>query len=177
MLQWEALPHPPYSPDIASSDFHLFPSIAHGLADQRFNFYEEAKKWIDSWIASRHVVFPTRNSYTARKLLMYSPDFGAARLDPCELRTVVPYTYTLSERLAELHGIAGGGRAAGTAAGRGSRARVRLRLTDHLFMCVIKTAGRPANAGRCCDVGDLYLTNHHAYLQALLCIANDGGGS
>ncbi|GBP81770.1 hypothetical protein EVAR_90997_1 [Eumeta japonica] len=36
-------------------------------------------------------------------LLTYSSDFGAARLDPCELRTVVPYTYTLSERSAELH--------------------------------------------------------------------------
>ncbi|GBP21479.1 hypothetical protein EVAR_12080_1 [Eumeta japonica] len=38
-------------------------------------------------------------------LLTYSSDFGAARLDPCELRTVVPYTYTLSERSAELHGV------------------------------------------------------------------------
>ncbi|GBP28068.1 hypothetical protein EVAR_21188_1 [Eumeta japonica] len=28
-----------------------------------------------------------------------------ARLDPCELRTVVPYTYTLSERSAEVHVI------------------------------------------------------------------------
>ncbi|GBP89793.1 hypothetical protein EVAR_67605_1 [Eumeta japonica] len=36
----------------------------------------------------------------------YSFDFGAARLDACELHTVVPYTYTrtLSERSAELHG-------------------------------------------------------------------------
>ncbi|GBP78192.1 hypothetical protein EVAR_50136_1 [Eumeta japonica] len=32
-----------------------------------------------------------------------------ARLDPCELRTVVPYTYTLSERSAELHGRRSGG--------------------------------------------------------------------
>ncbi|GBP41411.1 hypothetical protein EVAR_36166_1 [Eumeta japonica] len=43
-------------------------------------------------------------------LLTYSSDFEAARLDPCELCTVVPtnytippYTYTLSERSAELH--------------------------------------------------------------------------
>ncbi|GBP77359.1 hypothetical protein EVAR_40012_1 [Eumeta japonica] len=36
-------------------------------------------------------------------LFTYSSDFGAARLDPCELRKVVPYTYTLSERSAELH--------------------------------------------------------------------------
>ncbi|GBP56929.1 hypothetical protein EVAR_33986_1 [Eumeta japonica] len=38
-------------------------------------------------------------------LLTYSSDFGAARLDPCELRTVVPYTYTLSEPSAELHDV------------------------------------------------------------------------
>ncbi|KAG5327441.1 MOS1T transposase, partial [Pseudoatta argentina] len=52
-LKWEVLPHPPYSPDIAPSDFHLFRSMAHGLADRRFHSYEEAQKWIDSWIASK----------------------------------------------------------------------------------------------------------------------------
>lgn len=56
-LQWEVLPHPPYSPDIAPSDFHLFRSMAHGLADQRFHSYEEAKEWIDSWIASKDMSF------------------------------------------------------------------------------------------------------------------------
>ncbi|KAG5326329.1 MOS1T transposase, partial [Pseudoatta argentina] len=52
-LKWEVLPHPLYSPDIAPSDFHLFRSMAHGLADRRFHSYEEAQKWIDSWIASK----------------------------------------------------------------------------------------------------------------------------
>ncbi|KAG5320783.1 MOS1T transposase, partial [Pseudoatta argentina] len=56
-LKWEVLPHPPYSPDIAPSDFHLFRSMAHGLADRRFHSYEEAQKWIDSWIASKDVSF------------------------------------------------------------------------------------------------------------------------
>ncbi|KAG5317782.1 MOS1T transposase, partial [Pseudoatta argentina] len=56
-LKWEVLPHPPYSPDIAPSDFHLFRSMAHGLADQRFHSYEEAQKWIDSWIASKDMSF------------------------------------------------------------------------------------------------------------------------
>ncbi|KAG5317551.1 MOS1T transposase, partial [Pseudoatta argentina] len=56
-LKWEVLPHPPYSPDIAPSDFHLFRSMAHGLADWRFHSYEEAQKWIDSWIASKDMSF------------------------------------------------------------------------------------------------------------------------
>ncbi|KAG5321416.1 MOS1T transposase, partial [Pseudoatta argentina] len=56
-LKCEVLPHPPYSPDIAPSDFHLFRSMAHGLADRRFHSYEEAQKWIDSWIASKDMSF------------------------------------------------------------------------------------------------------------------------
>ncbi|KAG5318098.1 MOS1T transposase, partial [Pseudoatta argentina] len=56
-LKWEVLPHPPYSPDIAPSDFHLFRSMAHGLADRCFHSYEEAQKWIDSWIASKDMSF------------------------------------------------------------------------------------------------------------------------
>ena len=52
-LKWEVLPHPLYSPDVAPSDYHLFRSMAHGLADQHFRSYEEVKNWIDSWIASK----------------------------------------------------------------------------------------------------------------------------
>ena len=42
-LKWEVLPHLPYSPDVASLDYHLFRSMAHGLADQHFRSYEEEK--------------------------------------------------------------------------------------------------------------------------------------
>lgn len=52
-LKWEVLHHPPYSPDVAPSDYHLFRSMTHGLADQHFQYYEEVKNWIDSWIASK----------------------------------------------------------------------------------------------------------------------------
>ena len=56
-LKWEVLPHPPYSPDVAPSDYHLFRSMEHGLAHQHFRFYEEIKKRIDSWIASKDASF------------------------------------------------------------------------------------------------------------------------
>ncbi|GFW19725.1 mariner Mos1 transposase [Trichonephila clavipes] len=52
-LKWKVLPHPPYSGDLAPSDYHLFRSMALGLADQHFRSYEEVKNWIDSWITSK----------------------------------------------------------------------------------------------------------------------------
>ncbi|UYV71485.1 SETMAR [Cordylochernes scorpioides] len=56
-LQWDVLPHPPYSPDIAPSDYHMFCSMTHGLAEQHFTSYEEAKNWVDVWIASKDEEF------------------------------------------------------------------------------------------------------------------------
>ena len=52
-LKGEVLPHPPYFPDIAPSDYYLFRSMSRGLADQQFRSYEDIKKWFDSWIASK----------------------------------------------------------------------------------------------------------------------------
>ena len=46
-LNWDVLPHPPDSPDIAPSDYYLFRSMAHGLAEQHFISYEEDKNWDD----------------------------------------------------------------------------------------------------------------------------------
>ncbi|UYV61192.1 hypothetical protein LAZ67_1003769 [Cordylochernes scorpioides] len=57
MLKWEVLPHPPYSPDIAPSNYYLFQSMQHGLDDQHFSNYKEVKKWIDEWIAAKEPVF------------------------------------------------------------------------------------------------------------------------
>ncbi|UYV67018.1 TMEM62 [Cordylochernes scorpioides] len=45
MLNWEVLPHPPYSPDIAPSYYYLFQLIQHGHTwpgcDQHFPNYDE----------------------------------------------------------------------------------------------------------------------------------------
>ncbi len=42
-LNFEVLPHPPYSPNMAPTDFHLFRSLQHFLADKMFNDIEEVK--------------------------------------------------------------------------------------------------------------------------------------
>lgn len=52
-LHWDVLPHPLYSPDLAPSDFHLFASMGHALAEQHFGSYEEVEKWLDEWFASK----------------------------------------------------------------------------------------------------------------------------
>ena len=56
-LKWEVLSHRPYFQDVAPSDYHLFRSITHGLAHQHFRSYEEVKKLLDSWIASKDASF------------------------------------------------------------------------------------------------------------------------
>ena len=52
-LKLEVLPHLPYSSDIALSDYHLFWS----MAEQHFHSYEDAKKWVSSWLASKDMSF------------------------------------------------------------------------------------------------------------------------
>jgi len=65
-FKWEILSHP-YSADIAPSDYLLFRSIVHGLAEQHFHSYEDAKKCIlDS--LKRRVIFQTCNSNVATKM-------------------------------------------------------------------------------------------------------------
>lgn len=56
-LDWEVLPHAPYSPDLAPSDYHLFSSMGHALADQHFQNYEEVEKWVADWFASKKAKF------------------------------------------------------------------------------------------------------------------------
>ena len=34
---WEIITHPPYSPDLACSNFHLFPKLKEHLSGMRFN--------------------------------------------------------------------------------------------------------------------------------------------
>ena len=50
---WETLVHPAYSPDLAPSDYYLFASLGHALAEQRFTSYENLRIWLDNWFGSK----------------------------------------------------------------------------------------------------------------------------
>lgn len=55
--KWEVLLHPPYSPDIAPTDFHLFRSMESALSGERFTSRGDIEKWLDNWFASKDPEF------------------------------------------------------------------------------------------------------------------------
>ena len=52
-LKWEVLSHPPYSPDLAPSDYHLFRSMAHDLAGQHLTDFDNVTEWLSEWFQSK----------------------------------------------------------------------------------------------------------------------------
>ena len=48
-LRFESLPHPPYSPDLAPSDFYLFPNLKGWLQGERNSSNKEVKWEADGY--------------------------------------------------------------------------------------------------------------------------------
>jgi hypothetical protein len=51
-LGWTVLLHPPYSPDLAPSDFRLFGPMKDGLRGQHFPNYDAAVRTVKQWTTS-----------------------------------------------------------------------------------------------------------------------------
>jgi histone-lysine N-methyltransferase SETMAR len=56
-LHFEVLKHPPYSPDLAPSNFHLFGPLKAALRGRRFTSDEEVKTATHSWLAAQPKTF------------------------------------------------------------------------------------------------------------------------
>jgi histone-lysine N-methyltransferase SETMAR len=55
---WDIITHPPYSPDLAPCDYHLFPKLKEHLAGRRFSDDDEVKvavqRFLNDMAASRY---------------------------------------------------------------------------------------------------------------------------
>jgi hypothetical protein len=60
-LHYELLEYPPYCPDLAPSDFYLFPKLNLFLAGQRFSLNQEAIAAVEGYFADL-----TKNHYRDR---------------------------------------------------------------------------------------------------------------
>ena len=56
-LGWEILPHPPYSPDLAPSDYHLFRSLQNFLRGKFYDNVKHIENDLKDFLASKPVTF------------------------------------------------------------------------------------------------------------------------
>ena len=59
-LGWTLLPHPPYSPDLAPSDYHLFRSLAHYLERRKFVNEDALKLALETFFNQKSPAFYER---------------------------------------------------------------------------------------------------------------------
>uniref|UniRef100_A0A5S6QT74 Histone-lysine N-methyltransferase SETMAR n=1 Tax=Trichuris muris TaxID=70415 RepID=A0A5S6QT74_TRIMR len=56
-LSYETLPHPPYSPDLSPTDYHIFKHLDHFLNGKQLMNQEKAKTAFEEFIASKTPAF------------------------------------------------------------------------------------------------------------------------
>ncbi|KOX72601.1 Histone-lysine N-methyltransferase SETMAR, partial [Melipona quadrifasciata] len=52
-FDWDVLPYPPYSPDLAPSDYYLFLSLKNSLRGKSFKSISEIKTHLDEYFTSK----------------------------------------------------------------------------------------------------------------------------
>jgi len=55
--RWEILEHPPYSPDLAPSDFDLFPNMKKHLRAKQFKSHDDVKHEVQTWLPGQDPTF------------------------------------------------------------------------------------------------------------------------
>jgi histone-lysine N-methyltransferase SETMAR len=59
-LGWTVIPHPPYSPDLAPTDYHLFRSLANHLSGKKFDKEDKLREEIETFFISKSQDFYKR---------------------------------------------------------------------------------------------------------------------
>ena len=85
-LQWEVLPHPPYSPDLPPSYFHSFRSMEHFLRNQKFKSLDDV-----DFAVSQYIDLKIRN-YFAMDSINYL-HVGKKSLTAMEIISLNNYCY------------------------------------------------------------------------------------
>lgn len=62
-LKWNVLPHPPYSPDIAPTDYHLFLSLSNNLRGKKFKNENDLKSFLENFFTNRKKGFYKRGIF------------------------------------------------------------------------------------------------------------------
>lgn len=63
-LGFDVLPHPPYSPDLAPTDYHVFRSLQHYIANKIFNSDEDLENVVADFIGSKSPEFWQRGIFS-----------------------------------------------------------------------------------------------------------------
>ena len=59
-LDWEVLQHPPYSPDLAPTDYHLFHTLSNEMRGVTFDNDKDLENWLNNFFESRSQRFLTK---------------------------------------------------------------------------------------------------------------------
>jgi hypothetical protein len=65
-MRFECLPHPPYSPDLAPSDYHIFGPLKEAISVKTFHS-EEVQEAVHEWLRTRLKVFVSRGTQESVK--------------------------------------------------------------------------------------------------------------
>ena len=66
-LHFECLPHPPYSPDRAPSDFHMFGPLEEAMGGKKFRSDEEVRHAVHEWLCGLPKEFFSKGIYALCK--------------------------------------------------------------------------------------------------------------
>jgi transposase len=66
-FNWELFDRPPYSPDLAPSDYRLFTYVKYWLRSQRFSNKEELMEGVKTWLCSQAADTDIQNLFSDEK--------------------------------------------------------------------------------------------------------------